>query len=331
MTILFVDGINDQNLAMVRGLDARGHFSWTLDGCCNVRKFLRLGPEQAASITMFGPDTKQSEVSFRRKPSLVFNQIADVDTHTCALSRCAAMCRQLDVPVINHPDKLAHTSRDRVSELLQGIQGIHVPRTVRVQPCNPDDVWRLADTAGLRFPVIVRLAGYHNGLHMHLLKNREDLQALHAMPFDGRDFYLTEFVDCRDEHGFYMKSRIVFVEGKPLFRSSYFSSQWNVHHPVSVDYTDDLPGYYQYDNLTETGWARLCMAENALRELARRMELEYFGMDCYLGETGEVLLFEANASMNPLVSFGEADGRNASVVIDAIRQMVAGKSGMQVT
>lgn len=38
----------------------------------------------------------------------------------------------------------------------------------------------------------------------------------------------------------------------------------------------------------------------AIAEIARRLQLEYFGMDCNLRPDGRLLVFEANANMNVL-------------------------------
>ena len=36
------------------------------------------------------------------------------------------------------------------------------------------------------------------------------------------------------------------------------------------------------------------------QEIARRLDLDYFGVDCNISDDGKVLLFEANACMNTL-------------------------------
>jgi hypothetical protein len=58
---------------------------------------------------------------------------------------------------------------------------------------------------------------------------REDYQALHAYPFDGREFYLTEFAECRDNEGFYQRQRLVVIDGEPVLRGSLYDQDWKVH------------------------------------------------------------------------------------------------------
>ena len=100
-------------------------------------------------------------------------------------------------------------------QALQGIPRVHMPRTQRFRPNSPDEVFSRATAEGFDFPFIVRVAGLHGGVSMVKVDSREAYSALHALPFDGREFYLAEFVDYRSKDGLFRKLhriRIVTVE-----------------------------------------------------------------------------------------------------------------------
>ncbi len=326
MTILFVSGASDENIGEFRGLDGRGNIIWTVNGCCDVEKYLHLKPGVAGSILMFGPKIKQSDIRFHRTPSLVFNQISEPDTHAGALSRCAAMCRQLSAPVINRPENIMNTTRDRVSELLQGIAGVTMPKTVRVNPRNPDEVFEQAESVGLQFPFIVRLAGFHNGRNMVLLRSREDYDELHAFPFDGRDFYLTEFVDYKNDSGIYIKQRIAVIDDKPFIRHCLFDQSWKIH-VSSLDFMEQNRHVYSDGELMEKSEARLSTLQPAIMEIRKRLGLEYFGIDCHIDDQGGMLIFEANANMNILVISAGENKDKTRFLRTRVAAMISRRSG----
>jgi glutathione synthase/RimK-type ligase-like ATP-grasp enzyme len=329
MTILFVSGVNDHSTIGVN-LDDRGNVVHLTDGNCSVHGKLPLKKGIAVYFVIFGKGVKQRGIDFTRKPSLIFNQIADADTHRGALERCQALCEQVRVPVINHPAAILRTARDQVSELLQGIPGVDMPKTVRFQPVSPEDVFEQATSKNIDFPYILRVAGDHNGKSMLLLKGMEEKRNLHVFPFDGRDFYLTEFVDCQDEAGLYHKQRIVLIDGEPILLNSTYGGDWNVHA--------DSRTFMLERESWEKDRARMAMLETevlpamgaAFEEIANRMQLEFFGIDCNVGHDGKMLIFEANANMNILHNKYPAANARMNMINKKIHAMLTRHSGEEV-
>ena len=122
MSILFISGVNDRSEVGV-SLDANGNPAYLLNGNASVHYRLPLKDGVAVPFTLFGRGVKQQQPTFQPLPSVVFNQISDADTHRGSLERCAQLCDQLGVPVINHPRAVQQTARDTVSRMLQGIPG----------------------------------------------------------------------------------------------------------------------------------------------------------------------------------------------------------------
>lgn len=329
MPILFVSGVNDRSVIGV-GLDEGGRLVHVFDGNASVHHRLPMREGVAIPFLIFGEGVKQRGVDLQTQPSLVFNQIADADTHRGALRRCIQLCEQLNTTVINHPANVLKTTRDQVAAALQGIPGVVVPRTVRFRPRSPDEVFSRAAAEGLEFPYIVRAAGEHGGRLMLRLDNRGDVGLLHALPFDGRDFYLIEFIDYRDEDGYYHKQRLAMIDGEVLMRHSLYDTDWKVH------------GASRAGMLARESWETLNQREIRLEkevlpraaaacaEIARRLGLEYFGIDGHLREDGKLIVFEANASMNILISRSTQRKARHAVVHKKVYRMLTRYSGEKV-
>ena len=329
MTILFVSGVNDLSTIGV-DLDEQGNPVYLMDGNASVHRRLPLKEGVAASFLMFGKGVKQHSIEFKTPPSLIFNQIADPDTHRGALERCVELCEQVNTTVINHPAKVLETSRELVSEKLQGIPGVIMPRTQRFQPRSPDDVYSRAAAEGFDFPFIVRAAGEHGGQLMERIDSRDDYAMLHALPFDGRDYYLVQFIDYRDEDGFYHKHRIAVIDGEPIFRHLLYSTDWNVH------------GASRAAMVEREGWEALIARETQLEqellpgvapacaEIARRLQLEYFGIDGHLTPDGRLIVFEANANMNILTGRSAERAARRELIYQRMHDLLTKYSGERV-
>jgi len=322
MTILFVSGINDLSTVGIT-LDDKGQVGYLMDGNASVQHRMSLGDREANSFVIFGKGVKQRGVAFKTPPAVIFNQIADPDTHRGALERCVELCDQVGTRVINDPQKVLQTSRDQVSQALQGIPGVMVPRTQRFQPRSPDDVFSRAAAEGFELPFITRVAGLHGGVSMVKVDSRDDISALHALPFDGRDFYLTEFVDYKSDDGLYRKTRIAVVDGVPLIRHHLIDSNWMVH-ASALELMDQRTALMDEANavLADFDRAMRPAIEDRLAEINRRLGLDYYGIDCHVNGQGDILIFEANASMNILYNSRQEYERCVGVIANHILAMI---------
>lgn len=299
MAILFVSGVNDRSVVGVN-LDEQGQVGYLVDGNCSIHHRLPLKDGVHGGFMIFGKGVRQASAEFKPAPSLIFNQISDADTHKGALERCVSLCDQVNTTVINHPRHIQQTSRDRVATLLQNIPGVIMPRTQRFRPRSPEEVLSFAASENFTFPYIARIAGEHHGKKMVKLDRAEELPLLHALPFDGRDFYLTQYIDYRDDKGLFQKQRIVVIDGEPILRHALFSDSWMVHASAGSfmsereSWDDDVA---RFERLSKEVIPAL---RPAIEEITRRLQLEYYGIDCCLMPDGQILVFEANANMNVL-------------------------------
>jgi hypothetical protein len=141
-----------------------------------------------------------------------------------------------------------------------------------------------------------------------------------------------EYLDARGPDGFARKYRAMFVDGEIYPLHLAISPNWKIHY-FSADMADrpdhreeeerflaDMPGF---------------LGANAIRGLEAirdSLGLDYGGVDFGLGKDGEVLLFEANATMVVEQPGPESkwDYRRAAVqrIHDAVRQMLCGAKGL---
>lgn len=299
MAILFVSGVNDRSTIGIQ-TDDDGNVIHLMDGNCSVHRRVPLKEGLAGFVVLLGKGVKQRMFNFSETPTLIFNQIADADTHRGSLERCGELCAQLSSAVINPPQNVLRTTRDGISELLQDIPGVTMPRTLRFRPLSPDAVFEFASEKDFEFPFIIRVVGDHAGKSMVLVRSRDDLALLHVFPFDGRDYYLTEFVDYKSKDGLYHKQRFIMINGEPVLRHSLFNTHWKIHAASR--------GYMQKHESWEDDEKRCVRLETEMvpkletvfKEITDRIGLEYVGLDCNINEDGELLVFEANANMNIL-------------------------------
>ena len=253
MAILFVSGVNDLSTVGIQ-TDKDGNVVHMTDGNSPVYGRIPFKQGMAAYLVLFGLGVKQRMVNFKRPPSLIFNQIADAETHRGSLQRCAELCESVSSPVINQPKRILHTTRELVSGLLQEIPGVVMPKTMRFQPLSPRAVFEYAKTVDIDMPFIVRVADDLTGKSRVLVRNPDDLALLNALPFDGRDFLLTEFVDFRDNEGLYHRVRLLVVDGEAVLRDALFNSDWKIRAAVMFSCS---PGKHGKDMLSVAAGSRL--------------------------------------------------------------------------
>src|SRR5688500_3829371 len=89
----------------------------------------------------------------------VLNLVTDADQHPDTLATLAKLLRGFKGRVINRPEAVLRTSRDQVAKRLQGVEGLWVPKVLRLRNPKPGTASAAVERAGLAFPLIVRLAG----------------------------------------------------------------------------------------------------------------------------------------------------------------------------
>jgi hypothetical protein len=262
---------------------------------------------------------------------LVFNSIGDADLCREGLEAACALLARTDRPVINHPRAVLKTGRAGNVERLRGLANVIVPRMVtlpRRAVVGPDAATAIASN-GFAFPFLIRTPGFHTGRYFIRVENEQDLAA--AAKFPGDELCLIEELDARDSDGFCRKLRVMIIDRKIYPLHLAISRHWKVHYfradmAESVDnrakdaaFLDDMAGV-----IGARGMA-------ALERINAALDLDYCGIDFAVNRDGDILLFEANATMVlvPLSGDDKWDYRRPAFdrVFAAVRKMLMQRAG----
>ncbi|MBD3790511.1 MAG: hypothetical protein IE885_09180, partial [Campylobacterales bacterium] len=188
-----------------------------------------------------------------------------------------------------------------------------VPKTVKIQPKSPGDIYDTIKKEGFEFPVIFRQAGDHGGIST--IRVEDETEQFYAFALDGRDYYLTQFVENAQD-GIYAKYRLAVVDGEVFIRHVIFSDDWNIHSKSRK--------YMQMNNEYEREERKILKSFNSaikpeiqvmIDAINKRLELDYFGMDCSIDKNMNLLVFEINANMNILTN---KYGKNNDVFVKKV-------------
>lgn len=256
---------------------------------------------------------------------LLFNLISDADQNRQVLGVLERVLRDPSITALNPPARVRATTREQVAGRLEGIPGLVVPRTRRIGLREGRRLREALHRDAFRFPAIFRPIGTHGGEGARLVAGPDDLPP----PGTLREAYLTEFVDYRSGDGYYRKYRCFFIGGAIVFRHLIVSDHWSVHagdRRRLMLRTDWM--MREEEAIHAAGAAHFGPDRMATLERIRSvMGLDYFGLDFALLASGELLLFEANATMNffPFTSpdRGHYSWRCLPVAVAAIQTLVA--------
>ena len=229
------------------------------------------------------------------KYDLVINNVTDPDRNPKCLAVLSKLEREYGTSFLNSPRHIARIGRDRVAVIAKSIPGIIAPKTLRLMKEDEGAIVRATEAAGFRWPGILRQVGEHGGASLQIVRNAEETAATRN---PREQHYLTEFANFRSRDGLYRKFRFFVIGGEVLPRSMVIGKKWNLHRR---DRSDIPPGVDPateekrlYDQFAEGRFFRI---EEILRELASKLKLDYFGVDCSVLSYERILLFEANPTM----------------------------------
>jgi len=290
--ILFLNGVPDNRKVIVNSIDKDGIYKWISKGSTNLDSFLKNDLFDISSVIF---DVTGDQELPRIMISAVFNQIADADSHKITLQKADDFYKSISdqVPFFNPPSLVMKTTRDTIYRSLQGIEKLHVPKTVKIQPKSPADIYHTIQKEGFEFPVIFRQAGDHGGIST--IRVDDDTEQFSEFALDGRDYYLTQFVEYV-KNGTYVKYRLIIVDGEVFLRHVYMSKDWVVHNANQLG--DKASHPYQKDVAKRFLQDIKPLIQPVITEIHDRLGLDYFGIDCNIDENMNILVFEVNPSMN---------------------------------
>ena len=266
-----------------------------------------------------------TEEQFSALPAFdcIFNAIGDADVSAVSQQAVQKLLAMTDKPVFNMPGIIESTSREAMAATLSGIPDMVVPQAVYLErEHGPGELATHLREQGMAVPLLLRPRASHGGKGLVLCDSDEALTKT-SCEAGG---HASAFHDFRSTDGHFRKYRVIFVDGKPYPYHLAIAGRWLVHYR-SADMLsqqwkrDEELRFLQYPAAV-LGWG----AMQALRRMAKAVELDFWGVDFSLLENGRLLVFEANATM--LVHreefHAELAYRNAFVqkILDAFGAMI---------
>ncbi|MCE9508017.1 MAG: hypothetical protein K8R48_06870 [Alphaproteobacteria bacterium] len=299
---IFVMGVNDSKTAVVKRFNANGRvdYDWEGNTDFSIHTHTSQKNRKMMPILWF-----QKDVIKIPAPDIFVNCISDADNQTKSLTQAAHYLDQASkqwpgMPVFNDPRKIAGTRRDTIYQRFHHLPGIDIPKVVRFQPKNRDDVLATAAKEGFTYPFIVRSCGAHNGKGMVLLQSPDRAGDLDCLAFNGSDFYLTQFRDYKNAGGLYSKARFIIMDGKIYPRHFITSRHWliNSHSRDNLMDGNAVTRELERQVLSTLEKKIAPAALDSVRKIYRDVGLDYLGFDCHVQPNGNLLFFEINAAMN---------------------------------
>jgi tetratricopeptide (TPR) repeat protein len=232
----------------------------------------------------------------RQDVEVVVNLISDADQAEALLPLAAELTDRLGKPTVNHPGKIQRTTRDAVADLLAGIPGSRIPQAMRHKAGADCSEASLQAALGFSYPVLARPVGTHGGDDFEKIEAPAELAAFLAQHTDI-DHYVIEYIDYRSPDALFRKYRFIFVGDEILPYHLAISGDWKVHH-VNTDMANQK--WMQAEELaflTDPAAVFNSGHYQVLQAIRQRVGLEYFGIDCGLDGSGNLVVFEVNASM----------------------------------
>jgi glutamate/tyrosine decarboxylase-like PLP-dependent enzyme len=229
---------------------------------------------------------------------LIFNSIGDADLNGEALKAAQSLAALSSAPVLNAPTAVLATGRSDNARRLSCIPGVIAPATVTLarDVLNSPDAATTLARHGLNFPLLLRTPGFHTGRHFVRVEEAGALtSALASLP--GPELTAIGYLDSRGPDGKVRKYRVMMIDGHLYPLHVAISSHWKIHY-FTAEMAERAEHRAEDAEFLENMPAVLGpRATTALEQIQSTLQLDYAGIDFGLSPSGDVLLFEANATM----------------------------------
>jgi len=262
---------------------------------------------------------------------IVLNVVGEADRSDQSLEDALKLLEHTQAPVINHPNIIRPTGRVENARQLGKIPGVVTPKIfILPEKKIPEEkVCQMLDKEGIRFPLLLRSLGFHMGKYFIRVENMEELMTkLSELP--GNNIAAIQYLDVTSPDGKIRKYRTMMVDGNLYPLHLAVSHHWKVHY-FSADMADS-PDHRAEDQAFLENMPQVLGPQvlAVLEQIRSTLKLDYGGIDFSLGANGEVIVFEANATMSVIFPKDEEKWayRKAPVrrVVEAFQQMLIRKA-----
>jgi tetratricopeptide (TPR) repeat protein len=222
---------------------------------------------------------------------VIFNAIGEADRSPESIDAAERLVSRSNRRILNHPAIVRTTGRVETASRFAHIPGVVTAKTRRVSREHAADP---ALAAELGLPFLLRSPGHHTGAHFERIDDAaQTVAAIERLP--GDQLLAMAFLDSRDAQGRYRKYRMMIVDGALYPLHAAIGKEWMLHFFSGThgDAERELDAAFLADPSAIIG----AQAMQALHAIARELRLDYGGIDFAIDSAGNVLLFEANATM----------------------------------
>jgi glutathione synthase/RimK-type ligase-like ATP-grasp enzyme len=202
-------------------------------------------------------------------------------------------------PLLNPPHLVCNLDRDKLHNLLCGIEGLMIPQTVALMRSQLFELSRsaiatLSDIAAeFSFPLIVRPRGSHAGKGLAKIDDPSAL-ARYLGERSEAEFFVSRFVDYASSDGLFRKYRIVMIDGRPYACHLAIAQRWDIWY-INAEMSASSSKRLEEQTFMRTFDAGFAARHRAaISGLAERVGLDYFTVDCAESRDGSLLIFEAD-------------------------------------
>jgi hypothetical protein len=232
---------------------------------------------------------------------LLLNTIAEPDVEEASLKKLHQFSKaHPEITILNRPDKVWDTARDRNWRRLKHLSQIQFPRTERVSfvKPKPGNLAIAIKTLKMDLPVIVRKTGTQTGRTTDLITTQADLDRYANRSLKG-DYYIIAYRQILWQHEFFRKLRIFCIDGVFFPVVCHLDKVWNVHGGNRKEIMRTRDDLMAEEKRFLADWQGYVGPANvtALRHVAELTDLEFFGIDFTIDEEGRIFIYELNASM----------------------------------
>jgi len=291
LKVLNAIGIENNNTVTIvknAGEISKSHFD--IKGNSNLLQSLN-DPNTKVATMIFGGVQQNFKVEVPTD-AILFNSICNADRSSKALKLLSKFLKEVPLSVINHPDKVLQTTRDGVAKKLSSLTGVISPRCIMITPSSTKEVKQIIEKENFPFPLIFRTSGDQGSQNMVKIDSLDTL----TESFTGENaFYMIEYIDYRSNDGYYRKARYWVVGEKVIPRHMVIATSWNISYDIKKEMMYDKKELQDEEKKFMEGDHE----ENIQKCLAIKeaLGLDFFGIDCSISETGEMVIFEATPCM----------------------------------
>ncbi len=321
ISIVNIVGINDINCVHVKhNKGSIGTLELEIPGNNN---FLQEHALSCYSIhtLILGGEKMNIDIHLPKDP-VWFNSISNPDTNRYSLKKLCETLEHISVPIINHPEHILSATRDGLGDLLSGIEGVVVPKCIKIVPNSKWEIKTYLETNPMAFPLLFRALIEDGEGSFVKLDSIHEFHKLERFAFDGgKAYYMTEFREYISPDKYYRKMRFLVIGGKVIARHLMLSPSWQIHTESpkgdKMLYAKTYEEEKVFLSKPHTHIVKLC------REIQKRLKLDCFGIDCAVDAKGRLIIFEANA--HTMTGIGKRESYHngtLSVIDDALKALI---------